>query len=58
MRSGLWLTQIMAVMRLEMKKTFFAKRGVWVYVLAFAPVVLYLVNSIHNPPHVMDIWII
>jgi len=46
---GLWLTQILAVMRLEMKKTFFAKRGMWVYLLAFAPVVLYLVNSINNP---------
>ncbi len=47
--TGLWLTQILAVMRLEMKKTFFAKRGVWVYLLAFAPVVLYLVHSINNP---------
>jgi hypothetical protein len=46
---GLWMTQILAVMRLEMKKTFLAKRGVWVYLLAFAPVVLYLVHSINNP---------
>ncbi|MCP4455422.1 MAG: hypothetical protein GY809_28515, partial [Planctomycetes bacterium] len=49
MMIGLWLTQILAVMRLEMKKTFFAKRGAWVYLLAFAPVVLYLVHSINNP---------
>ena len=46
---GLWCVQILAVMRLEMKKTFFAKRGMWVYLLAFAPVVLYMVNSINNP---------
>jgi len=49
MMIALWLTQILAVMRLEMKKTFFAKRGMWVYLLAFAPVVLYLVHSINNP---------
>ena len=46
---GLWCVQILAVMRLEMKKTFFARRGAWVYLLAFAPVVLYMVNSINNP---------
>jgi ABC-type transport system involved in multi-copper enzyme maturation permease subunit len=46
---GLWCLQILAVIRLEMKKTFFAKRGMWVYLLAFAPVVLYMVNSINNP---------
>jgi len=49
MMVGLWCVQILAVMRLEMKKTFFAKRGLWVYLLAFAPVVLYLVHSINNP---------
>jgi ABC-type transport system involved in multi-copper enzyme maturation permease subunit len=33
--------QIRAVIRLEMKKTFFARRGLWVYLLAFAPVLLF-----------------
>ncbi len=43
----LWCRQIVSVIRLEMKKTFFSKRGLWVYLLAFAPVALYVVNSIH-----------
>ncbi len=41
-----WLTQIAAVVRLEMKKTFLSKRGLWVYLLALAPAALYLVYSL------------
>ena len=43
----LWYRQILSVVRLELKKTFFSKRGLWVYLLAFAPVVLYMVNSVY-----------
>ena len=43
----LWYGQIVSVVRLEMKKTFFSKRGLWVYLLAFAPVALYMVHSVH-----------
>jgi ABC-type transport system involved in multi-copper enzyme maturation permease subunit len=42
----LWLSQIRAIIRLEMKKTFFAKRGLWVYLLALAPVTLFLAHSL------------
>jgi ABC-type transport system involved in multi-copper enzyme maturation permease subunit len=41
----LWLAQTGAVIRLEMKKTFFAKRGLWVYLLALAPAAIYFVHS-------------
>jgi ABC-type transport system involved in multi-copper enzyme maturation permease subunit len=37
----LWLAQIRAVVRLEMKKTFFSRRGIWVYILALAPVLIF-----------------
>jgi ABC-type transport system involved in multi-copper enzyme maturation permease subunit len=43
---GDWLTQIAAVVRLEMKKTFFSKRGIWVYLLALAPAAIYLMYSL------------
>ncbi len=33
--------QIRAVIRLEMKKTFFARRGLWVYLVALAPALLF-----------------
>jgi ABC-type transport system involved in multi-copper enzyme maturation permease subunit len=36
-----WKDQVLAIIRLEMKKTFLAKRGIWVYLLAAAPVVLF-----------------
>jgi hypothetical protein len=37
----LWITQILAVLRLEMRKTFLSKRGFWIYLLAFLPVILF-----------------
>ncbi len=45
----LWVVQILAVLRLEMRKTFFARRGLWVYLLALAPVVLFTAHSINAP---------
>jgi hypothetical protein len=37
----LWWAQIQSVIRLEMKKTFFAKRGLWIYILALLPLLLF-----------------
>jgi hypothetical protein len=45
MLTNLRLAQIYAVLRLEIKKTFFARRGLWIYLLAFAPVLLYAGHS-------------
>jgi ABC-type transport system involved in multi-copper enzyme maturation permease subunit len=44
----LWFAQIGAVLRLEMKKTFFARRGLWIYLLAFSPVALYGAHSFNE----------
>lgn len=41
----LWLTQIAAVLRLEMRKTFFSRRGLWVYLLALAPLAIFAGHS-------------
>lgn len=46
MLTNLRLAQIYAVMRLELKKTFFARRGLWIYLLAFSPVVLFAGHTI------------
>jgi len=43
------LSQILAVIRLELRKTFFARRGLWIYLLAFAPVLLFAVHSLLMP---------
>jgi ABC-type transport system involved in multi-copper enzyme maturation permease subunit len=42
--SPLWLRQIGAVLRLELKKTFFSKRGWWIYCLAAGPVVITMLH--------------
>lgn len=52
---NLWLVQILAVIRLELKKTFFAKRGLWIYILALMPLVLFAsysfsVHRFHRTP--------
>jgi len=44
-RPAMALSQIGAVIRLELKKTFFSRRGWWVYLLALAPVGLTLLHS-------------
>lgn len=41
-----WWAQIRAVIRLELKKTFFARRGLWIYVLALLPVLLFVIYGI------------
>lgn len=42
----LWLMQIAAVLRLEMRKTFFARRGLWIYMLALLPLLIFAGHSI------------
>ena len=42
----LWWTQVKAVIRLELKKTFFAKRGLWIYVVAALPVLLFIAYAV------------
>jgi hypothetical protein len=42
----LWWGQIRAVIRLEMKKTFFARRGLWIYILALLPILLFVGHAV------------
>jgi len=42
----LWIPQIRAIVQLELKKTFFARRGLWIYFLALAPVALFSVHTL------------
>ena len=46
MLTNLRVAQIYAVLRLELRKTFFSRRGLWVYLLAFSPVLLFAGHSI------------
>jgi ABC-type transport system involved in multi-copper enzyme maturation permease subunit len=40
------LSQIAAVMRLELRKSFFSRRGLWIYLLAVGPALLYLIHAV------------
>src|SRR5262245_23758046 len=42
--SSMYLRQIGGVLRLELKKTFFAKRGWWVYLLALGPLAITILH--------------
>jgi hypothetical protein len=42
----LWWAQIKAVIRLEMKKTFFARRGLWIYILALLPILMFVGHAV------------
>jgi ABC-type transport system involved in multi-copper enzyme maturation permease subunit len=33
----LWRRQIFAILRIDLRKTFFSKRGIWIWLLAFCP---------------------
>src|SRR6266513_6392375 len=48
-RSSLWLRQIGAIMRLDLKKNFFGKRSLLVYLLAAMPIGLLILVEIINP---------
>ncbi len=58
MATKIWWAQIKAVIRLEMRKTFFAKRGLWIYVVAALPVLIfvaYIVASAQRQHQTADI---
>ena len=44
-----WTTQLIAIIQLELKKTFLRKRSVWIYLVAFAPVLLIGAYAIDDP---------
>jgi hypothetical protein len=49
LRQGAWRNQILAIMRIDLAKTFFAKRGLWIYLLASAPVLPMVGHWLFNP---------
>jgi hypothetical protein len=48
---SLWRSQARAILRLEVSKTLLARRGLWIYLLAFAPAVLLWIHAGLNLRH-------
>ena len=42
----LWTRQIAAILRMDLRKNFLSRRGIWIYLLAFAPVVVITLHAI------------
>ena len=40
----LWMRQVRAVMRLDLGRNFFSRRGIWIYAIAFAPALIVLLH--------------
>lgn len=58
----LWTRQITAILRMDLRRNFFSRRGIWIYLLAFAPVMIITLhaiidradpNQIHNDTEVL-----
>lgn len=43
---SLWRKQVLSIMRLELGKSFFSRRGLWVYLLALGPVAIYGLHAL------------
>ncbi len=44
----LWLAQALTIVRMELRKNFFSRRGAWVYLLAYAPVFIIGVHDLND----------
>jgi hypothetical protein len=51
---SLWLRQIGAIMRLDVKRNFFGKRAVLIYLMALMPIGLLILNAILHPGFAAD----
>ena len=45
----LWFTQVLAVLRIELKKALWMRRSIWIYLLAFAPSVMFGIHALTSP---------
>jgi ABC-type transport system involved in multi-copper enzyme maturation permease subunit len=45
----LWASQFMAILRIEIKKNLWMRRSIWIYLLAFAPTVMFGIQALLSP---------
>ncbi len=45
----LWGSQLAALLRIELKRSLWMRRSIWIYLLAFAPAVLFGLHALLNP---------
>ena len=47
-RWHLWTTQLLVIVRMELKKNLFKRRSLWIYLVAFAPVMVIAAHAFAN----------
>jgi ABC-type transport system involved in multi-copper enzyme maturation permease subunit len=45
----LWASQLAALLRIEIKKTLWMRRSIWIYLLAFAPTLMFGIHALTSP---------
>jgi ABC-type transport system involved in multi-copper enzyme maturation permease subunit len=45
----LWISQFAAILRIEIKKNLWMRRTIWIYLLAFAPTVMFGIHALTSP---------
>jgi ABC-type transport system involved in multi-copper enzyme maturation permease subunit len=45
----LWASQFIAILRVEIKKNLWMRRSIWIYLLAFAPTVMFGIHALTSP---------
>ncbi len=45
----LWTTQVLAVVRIELKKSLWMRRSVWIYLIAFGPAFIIALHGLNSP---------
>ena len=45
----LWVSQLAAILRIEIKKTLWMRRSIWIYLLAFAPAAMFGIHALTSP---------
>ncbi|MGC2696675.1 MAG: hypothetical protein WA738_12895 [Candidatus Angelobacter sp.] len=45
----LWASQFAAILRIEIKKNLWMRRSIWIYLLAFAPTVMFGIHALTSP---------
>jgi ABC-type transport system involved in multi-copper enzyme maturation permease subunit len=45
----LWVSQLAAILRIEIRKILWRRRSIWIYLLAFAPALLFGIHALFNP---------
>jgi len=48
-RWQLWFSQLIAIVRIELRRALWMRRSIWIYLLAFAPTLIIGLHALNNP---------